>query len=204
MKTITTLALALISTASAATFIQSTAFDGRSIANATHPEGTTPYVNVDVDGDGTDDVSYELSISSSPTAFTPNSGGGTDTAFLFDSGGDATFSVAVTGFTALNTSNITINSVTWNDFSSFELRDAGGATTDLMVNGVATTVDAWASFTTTGDIVITEEASAANGWRIRNIVGDATIDYDVVTVPEPTSATLLGLGALALVVRRKR
>lgn len=52
--------------------------------------------------------------------------------------------------------------------------------------------------------MITDAAQAGTEWRILARESDASNAVSLSVVPEPTSATLAGLGALALVARRRR
>ena len=99
---------------------------------------------------------------------------------------------------------------------SYEFRDAGNT-----IIGTATTFDdgaaanpngTWTQYSTTGgavptnaaSVVITIDNSAAAGQAGSNDGYADLVSFNTVPVPEPSSTALLGLGGLALILRRRK
>jgi len=161
----------------------------------------TTLTSIDIDGDNLADVEFTF-------GYDETNGGSTfGSWWILQVGRTVTWdNVVVTGFTDVS-STLDINSVSFSEFTGVNYR-ANFADQDatIQVNGGATYTDNSRSDTTlalSGTSLEIETISGGN-MILTSLTSDFIIDYDVTTVPEPSSAALLGLGALALVSRRKR
>ena len=189
---VTTLLLAV--PALSASFTTSTTIG----ASSSNPNTLT---GIDIDGDSLADVEFTYSYDETSTGSTFN------TLWVMGNGSSITWdNVAVTGFTDVS-STLDINSVAFSEFTGFNYSaNFADQNSTIQVNGGQTYVENdRLTYTAVTSGTSLEVATISGGnMLLSNLTADFVIDYDVTTVPEPSSAALLGLGALALVSRRKR
>jgi len=197
-----TLGIGLITATHAATTV---------INNAT-PYSGTPTVMLDVTGDGVDDISFVVALDYAGS-------GGTDSWYYgLNADGDSVShtGASISSITSLNT-DVTVNSVTFDAFtsfgyraqgnnsSSFELELADGTTSDVQTIGTTFSTYTFASPTESFILTdITGTSGEIGNAQIAQVKANFTVDYDIAVVPEPSSTALLGFGGLALLGRRKR
>jgi len=195
IRNISLLAISL-NTLSAATYTETV----RTGAFSTFPTGRV--VNVDVNNDGNNDFAFQLDYTTTASASVTTSGN----AWRLDESGD-TLSVDLTSITYLSdiSGDFTFNSVSFD--SLWTAIDVFSAGVDVDVNGTnfntaaAGTLDISSAAISSGS-TLTLTGTDGQSYLVERLLTPITIDFS--PVPEPTATALLGLGSLALLIRRKR